>query len=106
MAQFFISQGKKVIIAGRTESKLKDAAKELGSECAYYVLDTGDIPSIEAFAKRLIQEHPDIDCLVGLSIPSIDKGKSLMECFERSTMQEYNVHWTSTTLTSTRQTTK
>ncbi|KAL7005479.1 hypothetical protein EMMF5_005033 [Cystobasidiomycetes sp. EMM_F5] len=64
MAQFFISQGKKVIIAGRTESKLKDAAKELGSECAYYVLDTGDIPSIEAFAKRLIQEHPDIDCLV------------------------------------------
>lgn len=48
---------------GRTESKLKDSASEIGAE-AYYVLDTGDIPAIEPFVKKVITEHPEVDCLV------------------------------------------
>ncbi|RAK72780.1 short-chain dehydrogenase [Aspergillus fijiensis CBS 313.89] len=49
LSSYLISQGKKIIIAGRTESKLKDSAREIGA-AAYYVLDTG--------------LHPDLDCLV------------------------------------------
>jgi short-subunit dehydrogenase involved in D-alanine esterification of teichoic acids len=36
MAKYFISQGKRVIIAGRTEKNLQEAVKELGNGTAYY----------------------------------------------------------------------
>jgi short-subunit dehydrogenase involved in D-alanine esterification of teichoic acids len=63
LAQQLIKDGKKVIIVGRTESKLQESAKEIGA-AAYYVLDTGDIASVPDFTKKLIKEHPDIDCLI------------------------------------------
>lgn len=63
-AKWLISRGKKVILVGRTESKLKEAAQELGHGTAYYVLDTGDIPAIAPFCKRIISEHPEVDCLI------------------------------------------
>lgn len=61
-SEYLISQGKKVIIVGRTESKLQTTAKEIGAT-GYYVLDTGDIQSIPAFIKKITSEHPDLDCL-------------------------------------------
>jgi len=64
MAEYLISKGKKVIIAGRTESKLKATASELGHNTAYYVLDTGNIPGIASFVKTLTDEHPDVDCII------------------------------------------
>ncbi|KAK1982727.1 short-chain dehydrogenase [Colletotrichum cereale] len=63
MAQHFISKGKKVIIAGRTESKLQDTMEEIGA-AGYYVLDTGEVQSIPDFVKRITKDHPDLDCLV------------------------------------------
>ena len=63
MAKSFIRKGKKVIIVGRTESKLKTAAQETGAT-AYYTLDTGCVSEIAPFVQRLLSEHPDIDCLV------------------------------------------
>ncbi|KAH6680703.1 hypothetical protein B0J14DRAFT_558046 [Halenospora varia] len=64
MAEYLISIGKKTIIVGRTEKTLARTAKELGNNTTYYVLDTGDIPSIEPFVKKLIREHPQVDCLI------------------------------------------
>ncbi|KAI5366126.1 putative short-chain dehydrogenase/reductase SDR, NAD(P)-binding domain superfamily [Septoria linicola] len=65
MTEYFLSLNKKVIIAGRTESKLKSTAQEINnSNLSYYVLDTGDLASIPAFIKKLTSEHPDLDCLV------------------------------------------
>ena len=63
MAEAFIKRGKDVVIAGRTESSLKKTAEEIGAK-AYYVLDVSDISSIAGFAKKVISEHPEIDCLV------------------------------------------
>lgn len=51
MAQYFVSQGKKVLIAGRTESNLQTAAKEIGAT-GYYVLDVGDTKAIPLFVER------------------------------------------------------
>ncbi|KAG9928139.1 short-chain dehydrogenase, partial [Aureobasidium melanogenum] len=62
IAEYFISQGKKVIIVGRTESKLQSTSKEIGAD--YYVLDTGDIKSIPSFIQKITKEHPELDCLV------------------------------------------
>lgn len=63
LAKRLIKDGKKVIIAGRTESNLQSTTKEIGA-VAYYVLDTGNTSSIPAFIKKLTIEHPDIDCLI------------------------------------------
>lgn len=63
IAHYLIKNGKKVIIVGRTESKLQSASKEIG--CSdYYVLDTGDIASISEFIKKITKEHSDLDCLI------------------------------------------
>lgn len=63
LSQQLIKDGKKVIIVGRTESKLKASATEIGA-AAYYVLDTGDVASIPDFVKKITARHPDLDCLV------------------------------------------
>ncbi|EME48869.1 hypothetical protein DOTSEDRAFT_84391 [Dothistroma septosporum NZE10] len=64
ISEYFLSVGKQVIIVGRTESKLKDAASKLGKGTKYYVLDTGDTKSISSFIKKTLADHPDLDCLV------------------------------------------
>ena len=63
MAEELIRRGKKVIIAGRTESSLKQTASEINA-AAYYVLDTGDTASIPSFVSRLTSDHPDLDCVI------------------------------------------
>ncbi|KAF2836006.1 NAD(P)-binding protein [Patellaria atrata CBS 101060] len=63
ISEYFISQGKKVIIAGRTESKLKETAQAIGA-AGYYLIDTGDIANIPSFIRNVISENPDVDCLV------------------------------------------
>jgi short-subunit dehydrogenase involved in D-alanine esterification of teichoic acids len=63
MCEYFLSQGKKVIICGRTESKLKESSKSL-KDCPYYVLDTGNISAIPDFIAKITKEHPGLDCLV------------------------------------------
>jgi len=63
MAIDLLKRGKKVILVGRTESKLQATAKEVGA-AAYYVLDTSNIPSIAPFISQIIKDHPDVDCLI------------------------------------------
>ena len=63
ISEYFLNQGKKVIIVGRTKSNLEAASKEM-KDCPYYVLDTGKISAIPEFIKKIIQEHPELDCLV------------------------------------------
>jgi short-subunit dehydrogenase involved in D-alanine esterification of teichoic acids len=63
MAETLIGLGKEVIIAGRTESSLKQTAEEIGAK-AYYVLDVSDIASIPAFTKNVLSSHPELDCLI------------------------------------------
>lgn len=86
MAEQLIARGKKVIIIGRTESKLQSAAKELGHGTSYYVLDTGSIRDIKPFVERVVRERPDVDCLINnagvqreLHIPDFDLEKADQE---------------------------
>lgn len=85
IAEFFIQQGKKVIICGRTESKLQSTSKEIGAN--YYVLDTGDIAAIPDFIKKITQEHPELDCLVnnaGVQRPLSVKDMDAAEFLEKA----------------------
>ncbi|KAK8846561.1 hypothetical protein IAR55_005647 [Kwoniella newhampshirensis] len=63
MAIDLIARGKKVLLAGRSESNLKSTTSEIGA-AGYYVLDTGDIPSIPSFISKITSEHPELDCLI------------------------------------------
>ena len=86
MTEWLITKGKKVIIVGRTESKLQSAAKEFGNATPYYTLDTGDISSIPSFIKTVLKEHPETDCLINnagvqrpLDVNNFDLGKADQE---------------------------
>lgn len=63
MAQTLLSMGKRVLIAGRTESNLKQTASEIGAT-AYYVLDTGKPSDIGPFVSKVTKDHPELDCLI------------------------------------------
>ena len=85
MAEHLVKIDKKVIIAGRTESKLVEASKAL-KNCPYYVLDTGVTSSISPFIQKLLKEHPEVDCLINnagvqrpLKVTEFDLGKADQE---------------------------
>lgn len=64
MAEYFIKQGKKVIIVGRTESNLKEASEKLKNDTAWYTLDTGDVANLKSKLDTILKEHPEVDCLI------------------------------------------
>lgn len=63
IAQYLISKGKKVLIAGRTESNLKATTSEIGA-AGYYRLDTGKTDDMPSFVKAITGEHPELDCII------------------------------------------
>ncbi|KAG8682168.1 hypothetical protein FRC11_000169, partial [Ceratobasidium sp. 423] len=79
-AQSLIKRGKKVYIAGRTESNLAQTAKEIGA-AGHFVVDVGNIPSLPAFVEKVTKEAPEIDCLInnaGIQKPlNFEKGADL-----------------------------
>ena len=65
IAANFIKHGKKVIIAGRTESKLIDAQADLGESCiATIVIDIEDVLGLDDFSKKVALDYPEVDCIV------------------------------------------
>ncbi|KAL4913651.1 hypothetical protein BDW62DRAFT_159096 [Aspergillus aurantiobrunneus] len=62
-SSYLITKDIKVLIAGRTEANLQSTAREIGA-AGYYVVDTGNIPSIPQFISRVTTENPELDCLV------------------------------------------
>ena len=52
-----------VIILGRREEKLKEAAKKLGERCSYYVFDVTDTAHYDELISK-IEETTPIDILV------------------------------------------
>lgn len=91
-AQSLIKRGKKVYIAGRTESNLSQTAKEIGA-AGYFVVDVGNISSLPAFVEKVTKEAPEVDCLInnaGIQKPlNFEKGADL-----NAINQEININIT------------
>lgn len=62
MAEKFIKEGAKVLISGRTESTLKDAATKLG--CQYIVFDVCDVASAADFIEDANRKLGGVNVLV------------------------------------------
>lgn len=93
ISEYFLSQGKKVIICGRTESKLQEASKSM-KDCPYYVLDTGNLSAIPDFIKKITTEHSDLDCVVnnaGVQRP-LDVNEMKADEFTQKADQEININ--------------
>ena len=63
MAEYLLESGNTVIICGRNEAKLA-AAKEAHPELITYVCDVADRKSRENFARRIAEEHPEMNFLI------------------------------------------
>ena len=62
MAQKFISEGAKVLIAGRNEKTLQESSQKLG--CLYLKLDVTNVDSFHSFFIKANELLGGVDCLV------------------------------------------
>ena len=63
IAEQMYDAGANIVIAGRREGKLKEAAAKLGDRCSWYVFDVTETDKHEAFIQKLEEKAP-IDILV------------------------------------------
>ncbi|HEX7009318.1 MAG TPA: SDR family oxidoreductase, partial [Phycisphaeraceae bacterium] len=64
MARCFLSAGARVVIAGRREAVLREAAAELGEGACYEVLDVTDTAAAPQVVDRVQQRVGPITCLI------------------------------------------
>ncbi len=65
LAAKFVSQGISVIVVGRREEKLDSFVKTYGSDKASSsVFDVNELSKIPSWAKKIHEQHPDLDCVV------------------------------------------
>ncbi|QRV72569.1 short chain dehydrogenase [Ceratobasidium sp. AG-Ba] len=62
-ARSLISRGKKVYLAGRTESNIAETTQEIGA-AGYFVVDVANVAALPTFVDKVIHEAPDLDCLI------------------------------------------
>lgn len=74
MARKFVSEGAKVLIVGRNESKLKMAAESLGSHAQYRAFDVSEVNKIHDFIADITTELGVIDGLVCCAGVSLHEG--------------------------------
>ena len=63
MAEYLLESDNTIIICGRNEEKLAKA-KEKHPELITYTCDVSDPESREALAKKIFEEHPDLNFLI------------------------------------------
>ena len=63
IAEEMADAGASVIIVGRREEKLKEAAEKIGEKCSWYVFDVTKTEEYEDFFRKLEKKAP-VDILV------------------------------------------
>jgi len=64
IAGAILAEGAKVIIIGRTESKLKEAQKELGADAETMVCDVTDESQVNKVYETIMSNHGKMDILI------------------------------------------
>ena len=72
-AQKLFSEGHQVLLHGRNEAKLTEAAKQLGGAPAY-LADLSSGSAVEALADAVCENHPQIDVLRDMHDRMVRKG--------------------------------
>lgn len=94
LAREFSRQGaKKVIIWGRTEKCLKEAAEEIrqmGTECHYFVCDVGNREEVYQQAKSVREKVGDVTILVNNA--AVVHGRSLMDSDDDALLKSQHIN--------------
>lgn len=77
MAKKAISEGAQVIITGRNEETLKNAANVLGKNCEYKVFDVKNIKEGKVLIDYIYEKYGKIDCLINNAGVSLHEGNML-----------------------------
>ncbi len=64
IAKAFVGADYKVVIIGRTESKLQAVVDEYGDAVSYQVADVGIREQVERAVGAIVENHPQIDALI------------------------------------------
>ena len=80
----------KLILVGRREDVLKEAAESLGEKASYLSQDISKIDEISSFAKHVISKHGQPTCLVHNA--GINCKKPFLELKDSEFMNVFDVH--------------
>jgi NAD(P)-dependent dehydrogenase (short-subunit alcohol dehydrogenase family) len=83
-AQFLVDNGARVLVTGRHEDTLADAARRLGPTGIAVRSDTGSLPDIDALAERVATEFGSVDALV------VNAGIGSFDPFDAVTEQTFD----------------
>ena len=75
IAKKCVLEGANVIITGRNEEQLRNAQKELGSNCNYIVFDMENVNKIDSFFEECVKKYGKIDCIVNNAGISLHEGE-------------------------------
>lgn len=84
IAQCLAISGARVIIAGRREETLKEAASLIGEDCAWVQLDVTDMLNMASFCEKLHDQYGTIDILVN------NAGITLKKPFDESSIEDFD----------------
>jgi NAD(P)-dependent dehydrogenase (short-subunit alcohol dehydrogenase family) len=92
IAQAFVAAGAKVVISGRREGVLKDAANSLGPNSSYHAFDVGDVAAIPAAIPAIEEKAGPLHILVNNA--GINLKKPLFETSDEefARIQQANLH--------------
>ena len=83
VAQRLSDRGDRVVLAGRTESRLNDAAGDLGDSVPTEVCDATDFEAVDALVNKVAEEHGRLDGIANLA------GSILIKPAHMTTPEDY-----------------
>ncbi|GEP98896.1 SDR family NAD(P)-dependent oxidoreductase [Chitinophaga cymbidii] len=83
IAEKFVQQGIRVVIAGRNLERLNAAQQQLGELCHAITCDVSDLSSIPGFVQTVVEQHGAIDILVN------NAGTNMKKDFAEVTDEEF-----------------
>ena len=92
IAEKMIGEGAEVIIAGRNERTLKEAARELGKMCHPVVFDVTRLDEGNRLIEDIYQEYGKIDCLINNAGISYHE-KSFLEVSEQGFREQFDTNF-------------
>jgi NAD(P)-dependent dehydrogenase (short-subunit alcohol dehydrogenase family) len=83
-ARHLVDEGARVLVTGRTQATLDDAAEQLGGRAVAVRSDTSSLPEIDALAERVRAEFGTVDALV------VNAGIGSFDPFDAVTEQTFD----------------
>lgn len=83
MAKEFIGRGATVVLAARSEDKLRKLSEQLGDRCGFVTMDVGAMESVEQAVRDIVSRYGRIDIWIN------NAGFGVFEAFAEASLQNF-----------------